>query len=165
MFNIGFKDNILINYRDKKIYLNNFNKKMENKNKELFKQNIDIQNKDMIRYIITDDLTKDKEELIVCNNKIYLQNNLNNVLEYLSNKRGNIVGTLKNWYDTDNIIPKFYKNNDNYVIDPNTRDIAFEIELFKEHNDICSLPQSIYREYRLVSGHYLQPSNEIETIF
>lgn len=107
-------------------------------------------------------ITKNESHSLIRNldlqDKITLYDGSNSETFYLySNKivlkNGIQVGNYNNWLDIDNEVPKMYKNKDNIVVDPTTKQILTEYKLLKDMNMYHELDTDIiYRQYKYDYG-------------
>lgn len=90
--------------------------------------------------------------------KITLYDGSNSETFYLDSnkivlKNGIQVGDYNVWLDSDNEIPKVYKNKDNIVVDPLTKEMLCEYTLHSDMNMYHELDTDIiYRQYKYDYG-------------
>ena len=66
---------------------------------------------------------------------------------YLINENKNIVGTIQDWIEEEEIVPKEYKTADNKVLNPNSNLPINEVILNSSSKIYTDLTPGIYREY------------------
>ena len=90
--------------------------------------------------------------------KITLYDGSNSETFYLDSnkivlKNGIQVGDYNYWFDIDNEVPKVYKNKDNIVVDPITKEILYEYTLHSDMNIYHEIDTDIiYRQYKYDYG-------------
>lgn len=77
--------------------------------------------------------------------RLFKLNFNNNV--YLVNSNKKPIGTLNNWIDEDDMVPKEYKSSDHTVLHPLTNIPIIEVELNSTSDIYCGVLPGIYREY------------------
>ncbi len=90
--------------------------------------------------------------------KITLYDGSNSETFYLDSnkivlKNGIQVGDYNDWLDSDNEVPKIYKNKENIVLDPTSKEILYEYKLHSDMNMYHELDTDIiYRQYKYDYG-------------
>ena len=150
-------NNSITNMMEYENYMYNLDNKDRSKLEEKILLSVD-KKYDSI-WTVTDSETRDQERLYATTDESNTE-----IIAFLKNKLGFKIGVIRPWVDKDNILPWEFKNTDNIVIDPDTNDEAIEIEIFRDNQDLCTLPKKIYREYNYIPPKYLQPTNEVENM-
>ena len=107
-------------------------------------------------------ITKNESNSLIRNldilNKITLYDGSNSETFYLDSnkillKNGIQVGDYNYWLDIDNEVPNIYKNKENIVVDPTTKEILCEYTLYSDMNMYHELDTDIiYRQYKYDYG-------------
>ena len=90
--------------------------------------------------------------------KITLYDGSNSETFYLDSnkivlKNGIQIGDYNYWLDIDNEVPNIYKNKENIVVDPTTKEILCEYTLYSHMNMYHELDTDIiYRQYKYDYG-------------